>query len=837
MTKRSILLFTVAVLVAACSSNKTGETSGSTSGQGGDDVSSSTTSGSGGDWTESDECALGTDACSDDATCTDTPNFYECECKPGYQGDGYDCSDINECAQGIHDCGDNASCTNEEGSHSCTCDPGFVGDGKTCDANYTRVTTGYHHACAIREDSTAWCWGAGGNGRLGNDSSADKAQVSAVIGTGWSGLVAGNASTCGIKTDGTLWCWGRGNEGQLGLDSTTTYDTPQHVGGESDWEKLTLGAYHVCGLRKGGKLYCWGGNNYTQVGNDSSSKTLQPVAIEPNSTFSAVALGYYHSCAVNTDGSLWCWGRNNDGQLGIGSSNGNFGLPQQVGSEMDWDRVTLGEAYSCATKTDGALWCWGRGAEGQLGYGDTSEKTTPQAVDVGNAYAHIAGGRQTMCGLRKNDGSLWCWGKGGNGQLGDAPARNLAPVELWDHKDWQQLEVGVHHICGLRSDNRISCWGNNRYGQTGSGEFGQALSPRSVKTGAASWAANDLSNDTSLALGQDGTLWSWARNFYGQLGLGDESNRRAPAQIGQETSWIAAKTAINQSCGLQTTGQETTLWCWGRNSNGVLGTGAPGNAIEMSPVQVGSDTDWMRLTTRWYHACGLKAGRELFCWGHNNYNQVAEGSTSARYTPEQVSPGALFDQVAAGNSYTCAVKSDGTLWCWGKNNRGQLGVGDQAKRTTPTPVGTDTTWSQVATHYEHSCGLKTDNSLWCWGYNNYGQLGFGDKNARPTPEKVAAASWSQISVARYHSCGVQTDGTLWCWGNGGWGRLGLGNTSSHTSPQQVGADNTWADVTVGHEHNCARKTTGNLFCWGSNHFGRTGHDDAWTAEPVVILEP
>src|SRR3989344_3656298 len=304
------------------------------------------------------------------------------------------------------------------------------------------------------------------------------------------------------------------------------------------------------------------------------------------------------------------------------------------------------------------------------------------------------------------------------------------------------------------------------------------------------------------------TLWTWGRNNYGQLGLGDVIHRSSPVQVGALATWSEIAGGSSHSVATKTDG---TLWIWGQNHYGQLGLGNQGetyNTSRSSPVQVGALATWSQIAGGSSHSVATKTDGTLWSWGGNSTGYLGLGDTVYRSLPVQVGTLATWSAISAGSQFSLTLKTDGTLWAWGRNELcGQLGLGDIARRSSPTQVGTLATWSQLAVGRYHSLALKTDGTLWGWGQNKYGQLGLGDastgypsyiKKYRSSPVQVGTLStWSQIAGGHHHSVAIKTDGTLWSWGRHDFGQLGLGDIINRSSPVQVGTLATWTVIAKG----------------------------------------
>jgi alpha-tubulin suppressor-like RCC1 family protein len=348
---------------------------------------------------------------------------------------------------------------------------------------------------------------------------------------------------------------------------------------------------------------------------------------------------------------------------------------------------------------------------------------------------------------------------------------------------WLAVSAGGSYTCGISTDHSLWCWGDNRHGQLGVGDTKKRAVPTQVGTGT-DWVGLVAGNAHTCATRTDHTLWCWGWNRDGQLGIGSKNLKRTtPTRVGAGAEWAEVSAAgFAHTCGTRT---DHTLWCWGSNGAGQLGLGD--NTNRSTPTQVGTGTDWSHATAGDSHICATRADRTLWCWGDNIVGQLGLGDTTTRTTPTRVGTATEWAEVSARNGYhTCATRTDHTLWCWGFNSTGQLGLGDTAARTTPTRVGTDADWDQLGAGHRQTCGTRTDHTLWCWGDNTYGQLGLGDTTNRSAPTQVGTSTdWAAISSGARHTCATRTDHTLWCWGDNTYGQLGLGDQAARLAPTLV----------------------------------------------------
>jgi alpha-tubulin suppressor-like RCC1 family protein len=277
----------------------------------------------------------------------------------------------------------------------------------------------------------------------------------------------------------------------------------------------------------------------------------------------------------------------------------------------------------------------------------------------------------------------------------------------------------------------------------------------------------------------DRTLWGWGANESGQAGywyvLEDVVR---PAQIGHDRDWKSVSAGLYFSTA---TKEDGTLWSWGHNQYGQLGYDI-GDPDVTSPMQVGLAGGWSSVSAGHYHTLALK-GDVLYAWGRNSWGQCGNGKyLESLFEPVYVSSG--WKQVSAGRASSAGVKLDGTLWAWGAHDFGTyFGNGTLESSLAPVQVGTDTDWEMVSVggHGECTAAIKRDGSLWAWG-NGY--CNGTSRDAQPFPvEILPGTSWTHVSSGDRFALGQRRDGSLWAWGEGA--QLGAGGRHDSIVPVQV----------------------------------------------------
>ena len=339
------------------------------------------------------------------------------------------------------------------------------------------------------------------------------------------------------------------------------------------------------------------GNGYGGVFGDGTTTTrTSPSQVTNTTNWSKMTKSWgYWFHAIKSDGTLWGWGYQPYGQLGIGNTT-SYSSPKQVGALTNWSSVVAGNNHTIAIKTDGTLWSWGYNADGQLGLGNQTYYSSPKQVGSGTTWSSVSAGTNFSIAI-KTDGTIWSCGAGSQGALGTgSSSRSLSFVQIGALTTWLQVACGYYHVMALKTDGTLWGWGQNNYGQLGLGNsVANYSSPKQVGA-LTSWlnvSAGGYPGFT-LALRTNNALWSWGRNNYGQLGLGNTTNYSSPKQVGALTNWKSVNAGFYTALAIKT---DNTLWGWGYNSYGNTFVGNNAVANYSSPVQSGSATNWYSVTT------------------------------------------------------------------------------------------------------------------------------------------------------------------------------------------------------------------------------------------------
>lgn len=347
-------------------------------------------------------------------------------------------------------------------------------------AAWKAFATGISVSCGIQADDSLWCWGSNRNGELGEGTvgglgctqtpataPCDRTSPWPVMGTDtWAGVYSGGSFVCALHSSGRLYCWGNGESGAIGDGLAADTGTPTQVGARDDWARVSAGDEHVCAIAGDGTLWCWGGNLRGQIGNGtggSDMDVLTPVQIGTENDWESISAGDSTTCGLRAGGQRWCWGINSNGQYGDGTTT-DSNVPSRADTDDDWVLVSTAWLHTCGIKQDGSLWCWGEAGEAGLGVPYTvMQHLSPVRVGTDNDWAEVRARRAGAC-ARKQDGSLWCWGRNSSGEVGNGI---ISMDDVWEPErigtdtDWTVLDTAPigSTTCGLRNDGSIHCWG------------------------------------------------------------------------------------------------------------------------------------------------------------------------------------------------------------------------------------------------------------------------------------------------------------------------------------------------------------------------------------------
>lgn len=341
------------------------------------------------------------------------------------------------------------------------------------------LSVGETHACVMKGNGEAWCWGNNAHGQLGDNSFEQRTRPTKVLDLAFGvEISAGRQHTCARIDDGSLRCWGHRALGQLGdgipLLGTTVFTVPSparvaNVGGA---RMVAAGDSFTCAITSSGTL-CFGSNDFGELGDGNTERSSSPTNVLELSDPASISLGAAHGCARLKDGNVRCWGSNEAGQLGGNPDDrcGSIFCSRRAIETLELGSVdqVVASANRTCVRRDGGVEC--------VGHLNTGVSFSPRPVPGLSDAVEIALGRSHGC-ARTSDGSVWCWGEADRGQLGSEVATpcpngdskcSLTPIRVSGLPPTKRIAAGGETTCALVADDSVRCWGRNDKGQLGNG--------------------------------------------------------------------------------------------------------------------------------------------------------------------------------------------------------------------------------------------------------------------------------------------------------------------------------------------------------------------------------
>lgn len=334
------------------------------------------------------------------------------------------------------------------------------------------IAAGNYYSMVLSSDGTVRTFGSNVSGQLG-DSTVENTNVGVRV-KNLSGVIAiageGNRSIA-LKDDSTVWAWGHNFYGQIGDSTNFNRTLPVQVHGLSGVIAIAAGDHHSLALTKDSTVWSWGWGAFGQLGNGIGMSWI-PVRIDSLSGVIAIAGGGYHSLALKKDGTVWSWGSNGSGELGIENTSPSD-YPVKVSGLSNVKSISATAANSYAIKNDGTLWVWGGNTYSQLGNNTEAFSTFPRQVTGLSGVTAFTGGFQHSLAL-KDDGTVWAWGNNSAGQLGNGAIDSNSiyvyqPTMVQGLSGVVALTGGGTHTLAVKNDGTVWAWGYNLYGQLGNG--------------------------------------------------------------------------------------------------------------------------------------------------------------------------------------------------------------------------------------------------------------------------------------------------------------------------------------------------------------------------------
>jgi len=342
---------------------------------------------------------------------------------------------------------------------------------------------------------------------------------------------------------------------------------------------------------------------------------------------------------------------------------------------------------------------------------------------------HLTSGE--YCTIILKNGVLYGWGDNSYGQSGVGKSTsNFTPVQITTDNDWRMVSMAEYHTLAIKNDGTLWAWGWGNDGELGLG-WGNFKVEFPTRLGRdTDWKSVSCSDGHTVALKTNGSLWTWGNNVDSRLGIGPTQNSRCdnPIQVGKDRDWAIALSCDSYTLAIKNDG---SLWAWGANVGGSLGTPTV-TQVQQVPIRIGTDNDWAKIYTGWrgFGSFGIKKNGTLWAWGVSRAFQLGLGrNVKSIDRPTQVGNDNDWVSIANGSMSTLGIKADGSLWQWGDSYLNSHSM------PVPQKVNLPGSWISVSVSQNHAVAVMNNGRVWSWGGNYYGQLGAG-KNVKSLPAEV-----------------------------------------------------------------------------------------------------
>lgn len=663
-------------------------------------------------------------------------------------------------------------------------------------------------------------------------------------------LSSGSDHYCALRADGTVWCWGSNSHGELGDGTRAASATPTKVDLPEPVAEVLAGRQRTCvRFKSSGNVTCWGDAANGGLGSGATADQTKPTGAVVNlGGKAAVALSGRgsHLCARLSDGTAKCWGANRNGELGI-APGPDEPLPVDLPLQSPITDIVTGTEFTCARHGAGEYRCFGANDLGQLGTGRDAGAGNPLP---GSNVAKIHLGRSHGCAVMSGTGTIKCWGSNvsgcvGTGASSDAPVPVPQDIPIPAGDSVAGMALGSTHSCALLTNGGVRCWGDNSFGKLGDGT--STLAPQRSPSSKVDFVQPAIGlvagNEHTCAHLADKSVWCWGNNRYGAIGTGTLGTSPLPAIVAQPQD---AGAPTDLSAGdTHTCVRFNTRWsCVGNNASGQLGLGDTVTRGSFGPPTL----SYRKVSGGTGTTCGYESpAGPVYCWGDNRDGQLGVGGGPSDPLPKLLLLGPEpVNSLSVGSNHACVSMGDaGSVKCWGNNETGQLGNATQTTENSPISISSNLpAVKQVIAGNGRTCALLNNRSAKCWGSNRFGELGLGDRaprNAPPSGAVAVDAGVLQLALGGNHTCARLADKTVRCWGvQANVGIPGLTSDQLQPPAQAVQLPAAPVEVAAGRGATCSIVEGGAVFCWGENsthQLGQGPEDTTDRTTPVKVNLP
>ena len=767
--------------------------------------------------------------------------------------------------------------------------------------NVIKIDTANRTTIALTKTGEVYAWGRNYSGELGVGDKNVRSYATKVKGINGNGYLEniidvanGESNAYAIDKNGNVYGWGNGGYNQID-DTTTAKLYPTKMSDCTDAISVSAGDCFMAVMQSNSNTLERGYNRYGQRGNGTTADTPTGTCIVGND-INKICAGNDSTLIIKEDGTVWTSGRNQYGELGVGDTSNRTSftkLTLEDGTEIKAKYGELNANITTILGKDGKVYATGYNGYGQLSNGTTTNslKLKPMlnsdGTEVTDAMLIKVGEMSDPdinTGIIKKDGTIWVSGNNTYGQIGNgttSSAKYFTQVGINDvqlNAKNEYIKIGEKFDIDVISAANFNVFVKEKPVQsdwkwTSSNEdvatidengvaIGKTLGYTTItgynsKNGLKAKAIINIYRNqegaitvpvvgqgygNTITLKEDGTVWATGKNDYGQLGVGDTTNRNTSVQVKiDENTYLKNVIKIDvtddSTIALTKTGE---VYAWGKNENGELGVGDKTYRSYATRVKEIDGNGYLEniidIASGEANGYAIDKNGNVYGWGYGGYNQIDDTATSKVY-PTKMSDCTDAISVSAGDCFMMFMQSNANVVARGYNNYGQSGDGN----TTSAPSGTRKVGNdinKICAGNDSTLIIKEDGTVWTAGRNRYGELGVGDTSNRTTYTKLTLEDGTEIK-AKYGELNssittiLGKDGKVYTTGYNGYGQLSNGTTTNSTKLKPMlnedGTEVTDAILIKTGEMSDADRNTGivrkdgTVWVSGDNTYGQIGN--------------
>lgn len=693
------------------------------------------------------------------------------------------------------------------------------------------IDSGQHHTAVLMTDGKVYTFGNNSYGQLG-DGTTTSAAIPKLMSPAIVNAVSvhcGRYSTYVLTSDGTVYAFGRNNKGQLGLGHTNTVKQPTLIPGLTGVAALNVRAEHVLARTTTGQLYVFGRNNEFQLGLGDNAYHTSPTLNTNITDIKAMDTTYTNSLFIRNNGDVLSTGKNTNHQLGVGDAASRT-MPQKILTLPTAD--ALGALYNAGSVIleDDSVYLWGNQSQyKEFGLYGPADLATPTNIGKRNfnntAYVHavnIANEKADYDGTETISLTTDYASRVYNEQLTmviTIDGKNAVTKTLTGYKSGLiQRSIDAVSLSGLSAGTHtilVTVTGS----KSGSATLNKPITIAS-KIASFNRPSYASGKDFILYLDDRGDVWAFGNNVYGQLGSGKDGASLPKSDVPVKVkglSNIASVHAGNQTA--FAVGEDGKLYGWGHNALGQLGLG---NDVtnKATPVILALDgANIVAIDSGHGHTVALMKDGRIYTFGDNRYGQLGDGSTSNRRVPTLLSTAVTSPvSVQCGDNATYVLTTTGAVYSFGQNTYGQLGHGTTTDVKNPTLIPSLTNIRALDTMSNHVLAVDTSGAVYAFGDNRYAQLGLGNRTSRNIPTKlIGLSAVHRVRAGDKNTLIELTDGNIITAGDNSYYQLGTGNNTATVTKQTITTVTDITQLLITEDTMALVKKDGGYLVWGDDN--------------------